>query len=288
MTPGASPIRTALVTGAARGIGRATVEALAADGWRVVAGVRDPAALVPFAPAGVHVVRMDVTDPAQVRSAVAEAEDVAGGALGCVVNNAGYALFGAVEDVDPDEVRRVFATNLFGALAVTQRAMPAMRRAGRGTVVNVSTLAGRVPVPLFGVYGATKLGLAALSEALALEAADAGIRVVLLEAGVVRTELARSTVLSGEPMREGSPHAATAGRVLGALRGIREEAGLDAAGVAVAIVAALGGGPGYARVVLPDPGLRALADAVTGPDAGTLAAVRAFFGMPAPGPGGAR
>ncbi|MFP5450585.1 MAG: SDR family NAD(P)-dependent oxidoreductase, partial [Thermoleophilia bacterium] len=116
-----------------------TAEALAAAGWRVVAGVRDPGALAPLSGPGLHVVRLDVTDADSIRSGVAEAERVAGGALRCVVNNAGWALFGAIEDVDLGEARREFETNLFGAVAVLQAALPRMREAGAGVVVSVST-----------------------------------------------------------------------------------------------------------------------------------------------------
>ena len=140
-----TPPRTVLVTGASRGIGQATADAFVEAGWRVVAGMRDPAGATD-AP-GRDVVRLDVTDPASVRDAVGAAHEIAGGALDCVVNNAGWALFGAVEDVDLAIARREFETNLFGALAVIQAALPAMRRAGSGVVVGVSSLAGRIPVP---------------------------------------------------------------------------------------------------------------------------------------------
>ena len=178
------PQRTALVTGASRGIGRATVEALVNSGWRVVAGVRNPETIEPsFSHSSVHVVALDVTDATSVRACVSRAEDIAGGALCCVVNNAGWALFGAIEDVDLDAARQEFETNFFGAAAVLQAALPAMKRGGGGVVVSVSSLIGEIPLPLFGMYSATKLSLRALSEALALEVAPSGIRVILVEAG---------------------------------------------------------------------------------------------------------
>ena len=230
-----SPGRTALVTGAARGIGRATAEALAASGWRVVAGVRSPEDLVPFAEGDVHIVHLDVTDAETVRTGVAAAEELAGGALGCVVCNAGWALFGAVEDLDLAVAREEFETNVFGAVAVLQATLPAMRRAGRGVVVGVSTLAGRIPLPLFGMYSASKLSLAALCDALALELAPSAIRVVLLEAGVVRTDFARSTRISGSVAASDPVYAPARDWVLGGLRSIREEAGIEASEVATAI-----------------------------------------------------
>ena len=277
--------RTALVTGADRGIGRATVEVFAASGWRVIAGVRDPGALVPFADGDVHLVGLDVTDLDAVRTGVAMAEELAGGALECVVNNAGWALFGAVEDVDLAIAREEFETNLFGAAAVLQAALPAMRHAGRGVVVSVSTLAGRIPLPFFGMYSASKLSLGALSEALALELAPVGIRVVLLEAGVVRTEFARSTRISGSAGADDPLYAPARDRLLGGLRAIREEVGLTAREVATAIHDAVDDETSPFRLVLPDPRLGELDDALqAGGDAHEH--VREFFSLEPPGGAG--
>lgn len=270
--------RTALVTGAARGIGRATVEILAASGWRVVAGVRTLEELEAFPAGDVHPVDLDVTEASRVRAGVARAEELAGGALGCVVCNAGWALFGAVEDLDLAVAREEFETNVFGAVSVIQAALPAMRRAGRGVVVGVSTLSGRIPLPLFGMYSASKASLGALCEALALEVAPIGLRVVLLEAGIVRTELARSTRITGSVTDADSPYGPTRDRVLGRLRAIRQEAGLDVAEVARAIRDAVEDDAAPFRITMPDDGLRPL---VEGPGAGgdPHARVRAFFGL---------
>jgi NAD(P)-dependent dehydrogenase (short-subunit alcohol dehydrogenase family) len=278
--------RTALVTGAARGIGRMTAEALAAAGWRVVAGVRDPGALAPLGGPRCHVVRLDVTDADSIRSGVAEAERVAGGALRCVVNNAGWALFGAIEDVDLGEARREFETNLFGAVAVLQAALPRMREAGAGVVVSVSTLSGRVPLPLFGMYSASKLALAAVTDALALELGPSGIRTLLIEAGVVRTEFARSTVVSGSVAETQSAYAPVGERVLDTLRGIRDAGGIAPDEVASAIVRGVEDPATPARVVLADEGLRGVADAIGGPAADAYTQVRALLGLEAPGGAG--
>lgn len=270
---------TVLITGAARGIGRATTEAFAGAGWRVVAGVREPGRLEAFGAPGVHVVTMDVTDRESVRAAVADAHALAGGAMDCVVNNAGWAPFGAVEDIGLDVARDAFETNLFGALNVLQEVLPAMRERRRGVVVNMSTLSGRVPLPLFGIYSATKLSLAAVSEALALELGGHGVRVVLIEAGVVDTEFARSTRISGSAGEPDSVYAPTRDRVLGVLRGIRQEAPVPAQRVAEAIVGAATDAATPVRVVLPDAGLRGLAGAVGGPAPDALARVRDFLGL---------
>ncbi len=275
-----------LVTGASRGIGLATVDAFGAAGWRVVAGMRDPADAT-YAP-GRHVVRLDVTDPASVRAAVGAAHEIAGGPLACVVNNAGWALFGAVEDVDLELARREFETNLFGAVAVIQAVLPAMRRAGSGVVVGVSSLSGRIPVPLFGMYSASKMALATILETLALELGPAGVRAVLIEAGVVRTEFARSTIVSGAAGEPESPYTDARAGVLGTLRGIREECGLEARDVATAIVAAVQDDEAPFRSVLSDPGLGVMAPDPAG-DGERHARARRLFGLAPPaGPGGPR
>ena len=273
-----------LVTGASRGIGKATADAFVAAGWRVVAGVRDPAGA--GAP-GCHVVRLDVTDPASVREAVGAAHEIAGGALDCVVNNAGWTLVGAVEDVDLDLARRQFETNLFGAVAVIQAVLPAMRRAGSGVVVGVSSLAGRIPVPLMGMYGGSKLALAAVLEALALELGPAGVRAVLIEAGVVRTELARSTIVSGAAAEPESPYAGARAGVLGTLRGIRETCGLEAREVAAAIVAAVEDDGAPFRSVLADPRLAVMAPDGAG-DGERHEQARRLFDLAPPAAGGPR
>jgi NAD(P)-dependent dehydrogenase (short-subunit alcohol dehydrogenase family) len=277
------PQRTALVTGASRGIGRATVEALADSGWRVVAGVRNPETIEsPFPLPSVHVVTLDVTDTASVRAAVSRAEDIAGGALGCVVNNAGWALFGAIEDVDLDVARQEFETNFFGAAAVLQAALPAMTAAGGGVVVSVSSLVGEIPLPLFGIYSATKLSLRALSEALALEVAPSGIRVVLVEAGVVRTELAKSTIVSGSAGEPESPYADTRARLLGTIRQIRDDNGLTAREVAEPLVRAVNDPAAPFHLRLPDSRLAELAPLLERPAGEFHDQVRQFFGFAGP------
>jgi NAD(P)-dependent dehydrogenase (short-subunit alcohol dehydrogenase family) len=199
-------MKTVLVTGAARGIGRATVDGLVGRGWRVVAGVRDPSAAA-FDHADVKAVQLDVTDAESVRRGVAAAQAFAGGALDAVVSNAGYALLGAVEDVAMDEVRAVFETNTFGALAVVQAALPAMREAGGGTVVFVSTVGAGLPTPLLGAYRASKAALNALADVLSLEGRAFGIRVGRVEPGMVGTEFSKATRRSGSITDPDGPYA---------------------------------------------------------------------------------
>lgn len=203
------PVRTALVTGAGRGIGRATVDALADRGWRVVAGVRDldAAAAAGTGRNGVHLVALDVTDAAQVRAAVRAAEEIAAGPLDAVVLNAGFAVVGALEDVDLDEVRAVLETNALGALAVVQAALPAMREAGRGTLVFISTVGADLPTPLLGAYRASKAALNAFAEVVSMETRPYGIRVARVEPGVVASEFSKATRLSGSIASGEGPYA---------------------------------------------------------------------------------
>ena len=204
-----SAVPTVLVTGAGRGIGRAACQAFADAGWRVVAGVRDvEAARAAYAGRdAVTVAHLDVTDAASVAAGVAAAEDAAGGALACLVSNAGYAVLGAVEEVDLDEVRAMFETNLFGAAAVVQRALPAMREAGAGTLVFVSSIGARLSNPLVGMYHASKYGLSAMAEALAVETRPFGIRVHTVEPGMVDTDFPRATRPTGPVSRGEGPYA---------------------------------------------------------------------------------
>ncbi len=196
------------MTGAGRGIGRASALAFRDAGWGVVAGVRDVAAAEEaYAGTGVHVERLDVTDASSVEEGVEAAERHAGGALACLVSNAGYAVLGAVEDADLDEVRTMFDTNFFGAAAVVQRAVPAMREAGGGAVVFVSSIGARISNPLLGMYHASKYALSAMAEALAVEGRPFGIRVATVEPGMVETDFPRATRPTGAAPRGDGPYA---------------------------------------------------------------------------------
>jgi NAD(P)-dependent dehydrogenase (short-subunit alcohol dehydrogenase family) len=232
------PEPTVLVTGAGRGIGRAVALAFLDAGWRAVAGVRDAAGYPEHE--RLLVVPLDVSDPAAVREAVARAEAFAGGALACVVNNAGYAVGGAQEDADLDAVREMFETNLFGAAAVTQAALPGMRGAARGTVVYLSSIGDRICNPLFGFYHASKYGMAALAEALAVEGRPFGIRVLLVEPGMVETDFPRNVRLTGALAGGDGPYAPLLDSVRAGMRGWRARYSVGADDVAREVVRAVG------------------------------------------------
>ncbi|WP_088288140.1 oxidoreductase [Kineosporia sp. A_224] len=176
-----------LVTGCSSGIGLATTQRLLAAGHTVYATARRPETLDGLARAGARVLALDVTDEASMRTAV-EAVEHEHGAVGALVNNAGYGVYGPVEEVDLDDVRAEFETNVFGLGRMCQLVLPGMRRAGRGRIVNISSMGGRLVFPTGGWYHASKYAVEALSDALRLEVKPFGVDVVVVEPGLIRTE----------------------------------------------------------------------------------------------------
>lgn len=180
---------TVLVTGAARGIGRATTLRLAAAGWDVIAGVRRPQDGDSLADSGqgrVRPVALDVSDAEQI---AALAPELTAG-LDALVGNAGIFVGGPVETVAPDELRRQLEVNVVGQVAVAQAVLPHLR-ASRGRLVFVSSVAGRISTPMFGVYSASKFALEAVADAMRMELAPWGIRVSVIEPAQTDTDLWR-------------------------------------------------------------------------------------------------
>jgi len=175
------------VTGGSSGIGRATARAFAQEGWTVYAGARDDDDLAALREEGYEPVELDVTDPDDCAHAVADLVE-AEGRLDCLVNNAGYAQLGPTEDVQPRKLHEQFDVNLYGPHRLIRAALPHMREAGDGTIVNVSSFVGRLPLPGAGAYAASKAGLESLSDALRAEVSGFGVDVVLVEPGPVDTE----------------------------------------------------------------------------------------------------
>jgi len=185
-----APALTAVVTGASSGIGRATAQRLAADGWRVLAVARREQRLARLAEeSGVEVLAVDVTDPSSVESLAQRVQELFGGQLNAVVNIAGGA-FGLepVGAADLDAWQRMYDTNVLGTVRVTQALLPALRASGRGSILVLSSTAAQVAYENGGGYNAAKAGQHMVAGALRLELSGEPIRVIEIAPGMVRTE----------------------------------------------------------------------------------------------------
>lgn len=215
MTP-AQEIQNVLITGGTDGLGRAAAILLAESGYRVFAAGRSAekrAALQQLArerglPLGV--VELDVCDDASVTSAV-DSVRARAGHIDVLINNAGVAYISTLEEVRMDDLRKQFETNFFGAVRLIQSVLPEMRRRRRGRIVNMSSIAGKVVIPLFGPYSSSKFALEGMSDALRLETHPFGIHVVLIEPGYIPTGFETASVELSSTYAAGSqtsPYAA--------------------------------------------------------------------------------
>lgn len=191
----AEPSKAVLITGCSSGIGRATALRLAGAGWSVYASARRPESIAELAQAGCRTLALDVTDEASMRAAV-DAVEQAEGAIGVLINNAGYSQSGAIETVPMDAVRRQFETNVFGLVRLTQLVLPKMRAQHWGKIVNLGSMGGRLTFPGGGHYHATKHALEAISDALRFELRGFGIDVILLEPGLITTDFGEAATAS--------------------------------------------------------------------------------------------
>jgi NAD(P)-dependent dehydrogenase (short-subunit alcohol dehydrogenase family) len=187
--------KAVLISGCSTGIGRSTAERLAAKGWTVYATARKVDSIRDLAGKGCKVLALDVCNEDSIRAAVAAVEQ-AEGAVGVLINNAGYGQEGAVEEVPMDEVRRQFETNVFGLTRLTQLALPGMRRQRWGKIVNLSSMGGKLTFPGGGFYHATKHAVEALSDALRFEVRGFGIDVVVIEPGPIKTRFGDTAIES--------------------------------------------------------------------------------------------
>jgi NAD(P)-dependent dehydrogenase (short-subunit alcohol dehydrogenase family) len=193
--------KSVLITGCSSGIGEATAARLVRSGWDVYATARRPETLSALADAGCTTLALDVTDEGSMTSAV-DAVLRGAGKIDALVNNAGYSQSGALESVDVDDVRRQFETNVFGLLRLTQLVLPSMRAQRSGRIVNIGSMGGKLTFPGGGAYHASKYAVEALSDALRFEVAGFGIRVVLIEPGLITTNF-EAAVAAGMPSGEG-------------------------------------------------------------------------------------
>ena len=276
------PVGPVLITGCSTGIGRATAERLARAGHTVYATARRVETVADLEAAGCRTLALDVTDDASMVDAVATVEREHG-AVGALVNNAGYGQEGPVEEIAIDDVRRQFETNVFGPLRLVQLAVPAMRRAGRGRIVNVSSMGGRMSIPGGGVYHASKFALEALSDALRFELRGFGIVVVVIEPGLITTSFG-DTAVSTLPSPDG-PYGrfteAVAARINDAYDGpMGKLMATGPAAVAAAIERAITAGRPRTRYVITPAAKATLATKRFMPDRAWDAIMRRMFPQP--------
>lgn len=198
--------RPVLVTGCSTGIGRATAARLARAGHLVYATARREEAVADLREVGCRTLPLDVTDEESMRAAV-DAVVAEHGAVGSLVNNAGYSQSGAVETIPMDDLRRQFETNVFGLVRMCQLVLPSMREAGWGRIVNVSSMGANFTFPGGGAYHATKYAVDAFSDALRFEVGGFGVGVSIIQPGLIRSDFA-STAGAGIQSDEDGPYAA--------------------------------------------------------------------------------
>ena len=209
--------RVALVTGASSGIGEATAAKLASIGYTVYGAARRADRLQGLAAEGILPLGMDVTDEESMKAGVARIMAEAG-RIDVLVNNAGYGSYGAIEDVPIDEGRRQFEVNVFGAMNLAQLVLPHMRAQKSGTIVNITSMGGKIYTPLGGWYHGTKFALEALSDCLRLEVAPFGINVVVIAPGGIATEWGGIAAANLEKTSGHGPYKAQADAVAASLR----------------------------------------------------------------------
>ncbi|QEC77666.1 SDR family NAD(P)-dependent oxidoreductase [Mucilaginibacter ginsenosidivorax] len=196
--------KTIFITGASRGFGKIWTEAFLKRGDKVAATVRDLNSLQELVQQygnALLPIKLDVTNRADCFAAVKKAQDHFG-AIDVLINNAGFGLFGAIEETDEQNARKLVETNIFGLLWMTQAIIPVMRKQGNGHIIQLSSTLGITPVPIMGVYSSTKFAVEGLSETLAAEVKDFGIKVTLVEPNAYSTDFTTSSAIYAQPMQE--------------------------------------------------------------------------------------
>ena len=232
--------RNWLITGVSSGLGEALAKAVLARGEVVIGTLRQPGQMAAFealAPGRAHALELDLRNFARVMERVTEIQQQLGG-VDVLVNNAGYGLAGALEEVSEREAREQMETNFFGALAATQAVLPSMRAKGWGHVVNITSMAGFMGIPGMPIYSASKFALEGLGAALAAEAGPLGIRVTNVEPGALRTRWASgNAIVRSERIID--DYQRTAGAVRSGLEKMDGHQDGDPAKAALAILAAV-------------------------------------------------
>jgi NAD(P)-dependent dehydrogenase (short-subunit alcohol dehydrogenase family) len=204
--------KIAVVTGSSSGVGFETSLLLAKNGFCTYATVRNldkAKAIRNISEKGelpIQVVELDVSSDRSVEDAIDRINDESG-RIDVLVNNAGYSLFGALEDLSMDEIKAQFETNLFGAIRVMKAVLPIIRKQQGGTIVNVSSMAGRVAFPLLPAYNGTKFALEGISESMRYETNSFGIKIILVEPGAIRSNFVSNGIVGQKAREPSSPYA---------------------------------------------------------------------------------
>jgi NAD(P)-dependent dehydrogenase (short-subunit alcohol dehydrogenase family) len=212
--PNGEITRIAVVTGSSSGIGFETALLLARSGFHTYATMRNLekskniTEIANTEKLPLQVVQLDVNDDRSVKNAIDKIAAAENKRIDVLVNNAGYGLFGALEDTSIGEIKAQFETNFFGVIRVTQQVLPVMRKqnSSGGTIVNVSSVGGRIGVPVLSAYQSTKFALEGLSESMSYELEPFGIRVVIIEPGFIRTNIVNSSTSAEKALDPKSPY----------------------------------------------------------------------------------
>ena len=277
-----------LVTGCSSGIGRETARRLAGKGWTVYATARRPEQIADLEREGCRTLALDVTEEASMTAAVAAVE-AEHGAVGALVNNAGYSQSGALETLPMERLRAQFETNVFGLVRMCQLVLPAMRAARRGTIVNLSSMGGKLTFPGGGAYHASKHAVEALSDALRWEVRGFGVRVVIIEPGLITTRFGETAAGSisdaAAPEPEGDDpyaafNAAVGSATVGAYEGPLARLGAGPDAVARVIERAIASGNPRPRYKVTASARLALAQRALLPDRAWDSVLRRQFPTP--------
>jgi NAD(P)-dependent dehydrogenase (short-subunit alcohol dehydrogenase family) len=219
--------KVALVTGSSSGIGFETALLLSKSGFHTYASMRNLekskniTEIVNTENLPLRVIQLDVNDDISVKNAINKiiAEN---GRIDVIINNAGYGLFSPIEDITLDQVKEQFETNFFGVVRLVKEVLPVMRKQRNGIIVNVSSGAGRVAIPVSSAYVATKFALEGLSESMRYELKEFGINIIIIEPGVIRTNFVENMKTAGTRSRSESPYADLIGRTLKGFGGLMD------------------------------------------------------------------
>lgn len=210
-SPNKQQLSVAVVTGSSSGIGLSTSLSLSKNGYRTYATMRNLAkrdslqSVSDKQHLSIRVVQLDVTDENSINNAIQSILSESG-RIDLLVNNAGYVLTGAFEDIGIDEIKALYETNVFGMIRVTQAVLPIMRKQGSGRIINISSGAGRVGYPGDSAYVSSKFALEGLSESMAFEVEQFGIKTVLVEPGFIRTSIGENIAIAKKSQRPNSTY----------------------------------------------------------------------------------